>query len=184
MKIYKWIDSLFDTYEKRSIICNFIVLAYWIWQNIWQCVFMLDLTQVSSYEKLFSFYSKLSNYANSFLVSTILTIISFNKVTFSTVIMSFFQNIGFLDIIMCALTLLLFLKSENKRKWMILPLLYITLFIFIGVCVGLGFQVGSLDQLVGLLKILSIGSLIIELVIIFTLLRKVVMYAIEYSNFL
>lgn len=182
MKIYNWIDSLFDTYAKRAAWLVIFVLGFWLWQNIWQTVFFFDAFQVNSYESLFDFYSNLSGYTNSLLVSTVLTMISTNSITISTFFVSLIKHISLIDIIMMALTLLLCVKSNNKMKWIILPILYLGMFLFIGIMLIIGFQVSSIQELIHILHILSIGSMGIEIVILCFLLYKLVGYVFTLSE--
>ena len=116
MKIYQWIDRLFDTYSKRSCFVAILVLVYWTWQNIWQGVFMFDLAHVSNYDTLFSFYENLSQYSHALLIEIVLDMISSNSVSLISILNAVVNNVRIIDILAVIFTVILFMKSRQKNE--------------------------------------------------------------------
>lgn len=170
MKIFRWIDQFVDTFQKRILLLGIIVLGYWIWQNIWQGVFMFDLSKVNSYDELFAFYSHLDAYDNSFVIRIVLSMISMNGISFYSIVLSILSCVRLFDYFFIIFTVLLFIKSEHKRKWIFFPILYFIMFIFIGCCIVIGINSESIGYLISVLKVLSMGSLIIEFILFICLL--------------
>lgn len=169
-----WIDSFLDTFKKRIVVLSILILFYWLWQNIWQSVFLFDLMRVSSYEELFQFYANLDAYNNSVLVRIILSMISRNSISVASFFLSFLENVGFFDICILLITLTLYANSEQKRKWLFFPILYFSMFIYIGICVGVGMNADSIDSLLNILRMLSIGSIIMEGILFVWVLYRLV----------
>ena len=55
MKVYNWIDSFFNSFQKRRRNLIILVSLFWIWQYLWQILFFLRLFQVRNYDSLFLF---------------------------------------------------------------------------------------------------------------------------------
>lgn len=182
MKIFRWIDQFIDTFQKRIILLSILVLAYWIWQSIWQGVFMFHLSKVNSYDELFSFYSHLEAYDNSFLIRIVLSMISFNGISFYSMFLSIIACLRMTDYCFILCTLLLYINSEQKNKWLFFPLVYIVMFIFMGVCIRFGMNSDSIGDLISILKGLSIGSLFIDFILFSFLLYNCVDYVRRFIN--
>lgn len=180
MKIYQWIDRLFDTYSKRSCFIAILVLVYWTWQNIWQGVFMFDLAHVSNYDTLFSFYENLSQYSHALLIEIVLDMISSNSVSLISILNAVVNNVRIIDILAVFFTVILFMKSRQKKSWIFLIVLYILMFAVVEGSLFYGFQVSSIDELVSILHILSMITLGFECVIIVYLIYRIVGYVFEY----
>lgn len=180
MKIYQWIDHLFDTFSKRSCLVAILVLVYWAWQNIWQGVFMFDLVHVNNYDALFSFYENLSQYSHSLLIEIVLDMISSNSVSISSILHAVVNNVGILDILAVFFTVVLFIKSRQKKGWIFLIVLYVLMFLIVQGSLFYGFQVSSIDELVGILHILSTLALTIECVMVVFLTYCIVGHVLKY----
>lgn len=180
MKIYQWIDRLFDTYSKRSCFVIVLVLVYWTWQNIWQGVFMFDLARVSNYDTLFSFYENLSQYSHALFIEIVLDMISSNSVSLISILNAVVNNVRIIDILAVFFTVILFMKSRQKKSWIFLIILYILMFAVVEGSLFYGFQVSSIDELVSILHILSMIALGFECVIIVYLIYRIVGYVFEY----
>lgn len=180
MKIYQSIDRLFDTFSKRACFVAILVLAYWAWQNIWQGVFMFDLVRVSDYDALFSFYESLGQYSHSLLIEIILDMISNNSVSLLSILNAVINNVKIVDILAIFFTIVLFMKSRQKKSWFILIIVYILMFAVVEGSLFLGFQVSSIDELVEILHILSIVTLVFECFIVIYITYRIVGHVFEY----
>lgn len=180
MKIYQWIDRLFDIFSKRSCFVAIIVLAYWTWQNIWQGVFMFDLVRVSNYETLFSFYENLSQYSNALLIEIVLDMISSNSVSLISILNAVVNNVGIIDVLAVFFTIILFMKSRQKKGWIFLIVLYLLMFVVVEGSLFYGFQASSIDELVCILHILSMITFGFECVIVMYLVYRIVGHVFEY----
>ena len=180
MKIYLWIDRLFDTFSKRTGILSILVLLYWAWQNIWQGVFVFDLFRVEDYASLFSFYEDLSTYTHSIFITTIIDMIENNSASILSAFGILFKNIGIIDGLILSLSLILFMKSKQKYKWYFFIIAYVFMILAIVICLQIGFHATSIDHLIRILHIFSISILIVEMMILCFLLYWIVWYTMGY----
>lgn len=156
MKIYNWIDSFFDTQEKRRKWVLWIGSLYLIWQLVWLDVFFYKLIQVNSYDTLFTFMGSMKVYQNSVFIRIVFGLISGNHIDFLGLISSLFNNVYLLDYIMMGICIL---AACSRKKGYLIYILACIYFIFLCAILILGLSSSSVFVLISLLKLLSSVSL-------------------------
>lgn len=78
MRLWKTIDSLFDTEEKRHRFCGMFAALVLLWICIEILSLMVCLLRIQSQEELFAFYSRLNGLRDIALVKLIMDFISFS----------------------------------------------------------------------------------------------------------
>ncbi|MDO4466501.1 MAG: hypothetical protein Q4C49_05770 [Bacillota bacterium] len=158
MKIYNWIDSYFDTKEKRLKWVLWISALYLLWQLIWLDVFFYQLIRVNSYESLFTFMNSMKVYSQSVLIRIVFGLISGNHIDLVGLIVAIFNNVYVLDYIMIGICALAALSRKKGLRIYILSSMY---FIFLCTILILGFASSSVFVLLSLLKVLSLVSFVL-----------------------
>lgn len=168
MKILNWIDQFVDSFEKRVFLFTFFVGLYCLWQAIWQVWLYFNLIPLSDYSSLFTLYSNLDRYSSSLLVRIIYQIISSSN--------HFLSCFDFVDILGCVGFLLM--VKEYKVSVVLLALKYIWILVLL--CIGI--SANSLNMVIFALKLLGIGSLILEIGFIMSILYKLASMILDVHN--
>ena len=158
LKVYKWIDSFFNTYHKRKRNLTILVSLFWIWQYLWQILFFLKLNQVKDYHSLFSFMRIMDGYSASYLIQLTYHMIAKGTLSFINMAESLTSLFSF-SYFFWALLTLLFCLQTNKRRLMLFGLFNLAWLFMILVLVGTGFNSSSIEDLVSVLHYLSIMGL-------------------------
>mgnify|MGYP007026095994 FL=1 len=114
------------------------------------------------------------------LIEIVLDMISSNSVSLISILNAVVNNVRIIDILAVFFTVILFMKSRQKKSWIFLIVLYILMFAVVEGSLFYGFQVSSIDELVSILHILSMTTLGFECVIIVYLIYRIVGYVFEY----
>ena len=168
MKLYRWIDSLFATPDKRRFILVSLLSLYWLWQLIWQIAFFGSLFQVQDYESLFQFMGAMQGFQSSLLVRFAYSLISNPLVQLSSLWNAVWSALTPWDAIVVLGSLIL-LPTISKGKQRIF--IGGTVFLF-GIIVGalaIGMKSSSVQALISLLRILSVICLAVCVVLAFSL---------------
>ncbi len=162
MKLYNWIDSYFDSKEKRRIILALTVSIYWLWQNIWQCIFYAQLLQLKDYQSLFSFFENMEQFNQALLVNVLYELIMRSTMPMEAITTSILSQFKFLDILLIGCTLLLWISNRKQRiGYLFLILIGVNLIFIL-----LGLHATSLVEVMKYLNGLALGSIGLEIVII------------------
>ena len=175
LKVYNWIDSFFNSFQKRRRNLIILVSLFWIWQYLWQILFFLELFQVKSYDSLFSFMNIMSGYTSSYLIQFSYEMISKGTISFINIGESFVDLIS-LSFLLCMILTILFCLQANKRK-VILFTFFNFMWIFgLVIFLGAGFHSASINELVTILHDLSITGLLGSAISLGYLLFKFVQF--------
>lgn len=171
MKIYNWIDSLFDNKEKRKRWVLWTASLYLIWQLIWLDVFFFNLAKVNSYDSLFTFMGSMSAYSNSVLIRIVFFLISGNHIDFLGLANALFHEVYLFDLFMI---LICTLAICTRKKGYLMGILGCGYFMFLCAILILGLASRSVSYLIFLLKILSYISLFIFIALTLYILYRIV----------
>lgn len=175
MKVYNWIDSFFNSFQKRRRNLIILVSLFWIWQYLWQILFFLRLFQVRNYDSLFLFMNIMSDYTSSYLIQFSYEMISKGTISFINIGESFVDLIS-LSFLLCMILTILFCLQANKRK-VILFTFFNFMWIFgLVIFLGAGFHSASINELVTILHNLSIIGLLGSAISLGYLLFKFVQF--------
>lgn len=141
------------------------MILYWLWQNIWQVLLFFQLFKINSYDMLLNFTTNMELYTNSVLVRVLYVCLTHKGWSFAV-----FTKLSFLDYF-CGIVAVLFFVFDNLSrysKWifgLFAGIVFWTLFFFI-----LAYLQASLMGVIFMLRILGVGSLLLECVLIVLLL--------------
>ena len=173
MKLYSWIDRLFDTKEKRRSCLQGIVALFWLWQYLWQLLFFFSLFQVVDYDTLFEFMTGMDHYTSSIFVNVAYRFISIPTVSFVSILHSVLNSIDFMTILFLALTLLWTLQTKKKPLiWFCTLNLLLIFVVFVSLIIAM--KSTSLQMVIQILHIMAGFCLGVTIVLFMWLLVKFV----------
>ena len=95
MKLYRLIDSLWNSFEKRRRILSLFVFLYWFLQYVLQALFFLSLVQVHDYHSLFAFMKDMDAYTGSILIRIAYRFITIPTVSITSFLSSLWNAMSF-----------------------------------------------------------------------------------------
>lgn len=176
MKIFNWIDSLFDTTIKRVLWLLVLVSMYWFWSNIWEILFFSKLTSIISYASLFEFLDIMDRYDHAVLIRIVFHAVSNGGLYGKGILMA----VSFVDLLFLMGTGLVMVQKNMKvhKEW----LLIIEMIFLIGLMILLvmGFQSGTLSEVIKILRTIGIFGIFMKGiqtgVILLDLIRNITEY--------
>lgn len=173
MKLYRLIDSLWNTFEKRRRILSLFVFLYWFLQYVLQALFFLSLVQVHDYHSLFAFMNEMDAYTGSILIRIAYRFITIPTVSVTSLLSSLWNAMSFFDLLFILLTILWFLQANKKKAGLFIGgnVLMLTM-LFIGLMIGM--RADSIQSLIQCLHVLSLCSLVVHIVFIVILMFNLV----------
>lgn len=173
MKIFNWIDSLFDTRRKRVLWLIVLAAIYWFWTDVWEILFFSKLTSLSGYESLFEFLQVMDRYDKTLLIRIIYSVVSNAQLTFKGIL----QSISLMDLLLLMATGLVFCQEEMKIHKKLLLMTEGIFLIGLMIFLLMGFQAGTLAGVIGILRYIGIFGIIMKLIqagiILFDLIKNI-----------
>ena len=173
LKLYRLIDSLWNSFEKRRRILSLFVFLYWFLQYVLQALFFLSLVQVHDYHSLFAFMKDMDAYTGSILIRIAYRFITIPTVSITSFLSSLWNAMSFFDLLFILLTILWLLQANKKKAGLFIGgnvLMLIVL--FIGLMIGM--RADSIQSLIQCLHVLSLWSLVAHIVFIVILMFNLV----------
>ena len=161
MKLYRLIDSLWNSFEKRRRILSLFVFLYWFLQYVLQALFFLSLVQVHDYHSLFAFMKDMDAYTGSILIRIAYRFITIPTVSITSFLSSLWNAMSLFDLLFILLTILWFLQANKKKAGL-----------FTGGNVFM--RADSIQSLIQCLHVLSLWSLVAHIVFIVILMFNLV----------
>ena len=163
---------------KRRRVLEIIGLLFLFWQNIWQSLLFIRLLKIDTYSDLFAFLPDMKGYSASIYIRWIYEIITSGGSDILVSLKNLFTMMSGLEIV-CILCIFLILISSKNKEAFILFIKQISIFIWTIVLVLLGFKSTSLQSVILILRVLSTGGIVLEIVCIYSILSKLRLFLID-----
>lgn len=170
MKIYNWIDSLFNSKKKRRNILAFFVSFYWLIQLGFLGMLFFSLARLDNYESLFVFLPFLERYDGCVFIRIFVKLLS-TTVSWQS-FLTILKQIHMADLFALIGTFLVLNSSKHKKKTAAAELLFALLLIILGLLLFFGLSAKSLQKVILILKIGSSIMLVIVLILFILVLLE------------
>lgn len=168
MKILKWIDKYVDSFEKRVFLFTCFITLYWLWQNIWQLLMLLQLVRIQDYSDLFAFQSSMSMYESSVFIRILYSVISNQNSIISCI--KLVDILGVISLCICI------------KKYRKIVGLFGLKYIWCLFWVLKGLHSSSLYDVILCLKMLSYGAIIIVGIVLILFLYSLVSAILDFRK--
>ena len=160
MKILKWIDSYVDSFEKRVFLFTCFITLYWLWQNIWQFLMLIQLLKIQDYSDLFAFQSNMSMYESSVFIRILYSVISNPNSIVSCI--KLIDIFGIFSLLICI------------KKYRKIIGLFGVKYVWCIFWVLKGVHSNSLNNVILSLKMLAIGGIVVVGIVILLFLHELI----------
>ena len=173
MKIFNWIDSLFDTRQKRVLWLIVSVSIYWIWTAVWEIMFFSKLISITDYASLFDFLNIMDRYDKTVLIRIVFSVVSSSGLTIKGIL----RSLSLLDVLFLMGTALVMLQTEAKIHKVWLGITETGFLIGLMILLIMGFRSGTLAAVINILRYIGMFGIGVKLIqagiILFDLIKNI-----------